>query len=164
MPRLDTELNVTPSILDRLIDNEPLLAADPPETRLQSVRKLKAALRRDLEWLLNTRRIPDEIPESLQEVYRSVYNYGLPDFSHVSLSSPRDRNRLLRGLESAIGIFEPRLVDVKVMLVDQGSATSRMMRFQIDGLLKMDPAPEQVSFDTVLELSTGDYQVKGESG
>jgi predicted component of type VI protein secretion system len=29
-------------------------------------------------------------------------------------------------------------------------------------LLQMDPAPEQVSFDTILQLTTGDYQIRGE--
>ena len=38
------------------------------------------------------------------------------------------------------------------------------MRFQIEALLKMDPAPEHISFDTVLQLSSGEYQVKGDSG
>jgi hypothetical protein len=28
----------------------------------------------------------------------------------------------------------------------------------------MDPAPEHVSFDTVLQLTSGEYQVKGEPG
>jgi predicted component of type VI protein secretion system len=29
-------------------------------------------------------------------------------------------------------------------------------------MLKMDPAPERVSFDTVLELTKGEYAIKGE--
>src|SRR5262249_4303469 len=138
------------------------LAGDPPETRAQSIRRLKAALKRDLEWLLNTRKNPDDIPESLKEVYNSVFNFGLPDFSHISMSSVRDRNRLLRSMETVLKIFEPRLGDVKVSLVDAPSAANRSMRFLIDGMLKMDPAPEQVSFDTVLELTTSEYSVKGE--
>jgi type VI secretion system protein ImpF len=35
------------------------------------------------------------------------------------------------------------------------------LRFQIEGLLIMDPAPEHISFDTVLQLASGEYQVKG---
>jgi hypothetical protein len=31
-------------------------------------------------------------------------------------------------------------------------------------MLQMDPAPEQVSFDTVLQLSSGEYQIRGERG
>jgi type VI secretion system protein ImpF len=37
-----------------------------------------------------------------------------------------------------------------------------VLRFQIEALLKMDPAPEQVLFDTLLQLNSGEYQVKGE--
>jgi type VI secretion system protein ImpF len=40
---------------------------------------------------------------------------------------------------------------------------SRMLKFVIDAFLKVDPAPEHVSFDTVLELTSGEYQVKGDS-
>jgi len=40
----------------------------------------------------------------------------------------------------------------------------RQLRFSIQALLKMDPSPERVSFDTVLEVTTGQYAVKGESG
>ena len=62
MAKTDPDVAVTPALLDRLIDLEPKVAADPPASRSQSVRQLKASLRRDLEWLLNTRRIPDEAP------------------------------------------------------------------------------------------------------
>ena len=31
-------------------------------------------------------------------------------------------------------------------------------------LLDMDPAPELITFDTVLQLSSGEYQVGGEHG
>jgi predicted component of type VI protein secretion system len=36
------------------------------------------------------------------------------------------------------------------------------MRFLIAGWLRMDPAPQQVSFDTRLELARGEYRVAGE--
>jgi type VI secretion system protein ImpF len=119
-------------------------------------------VRRDLEWLLNTRRVVEPPPESLIEVNRSLYNYGLPDFSSYSLSSPKDRGKLLRALETTIALFEPRLAGVKVTAVESPTAGSRVLRFQIEGLLLKDPAPEQVSFDTVLQLANGEYQVKGE--
>ena len=40
----------------------------------------------------------------------------------------------------------------------------RELRFVVEALLKMDPNPEQVVFDTVLELASGDYSVKGVGG
>jgi predicted component of type VI protein secretion system len=37
----------------------------------------------------------------------------------------------------------------------------RALNFVIEGLLCMDPAPEPVRFDTVLELGKGEYEIKG---
>jgi len=85
-------------------------------TAAQSLRTMKAALRRDLEWLMNTRRIIDDPPDSCTELRRSVYHYGLPDISSMSIFSTKDQNLLLKTIESAITFFEPRLTRVKVSL------------------------------------------------
>jgi type VI secretion system protein ImpF len=39
---------------------------------------------------------------------------------------------------------------------------ARTLRFVIEGLLRIDPAPEHISFDTTLELTSGEYAVKGD--
>src|SRR5208283_3179807 len=144
MPRWEPEHTVTQSLLERLIDREPREQSEMAPTRAQSVRQLKASLRRDLEWLLNTRRNPEAAPDSLAETSRSLYNYGLPDFSALSLHSPRDRGQLLVQLERAVAVFEPRLRDVRVSMVEAPGSNSRTVHFQIEGLLQMDPAPEHV--------------------
>ncbi len=162
MAKADSDLTVTPSLIDRLIDRDPRVESDPHTTRAQSIRQLKASLRRDLEWLLNTRRTPDAAGDSLAEVSHSLFNYGLPDFSALSLNSPRDRGHLLVELEKTVAIFEPRLKEVRVTLVDAPGNASRVVHFQIEGMLQMDPSPEQVSFDTTLQLSSGEYQIRGE--
>jgi len=100
--------------------------------------------------------------EALAELSHSLFNYGLPDFSSLSLNSPRDRGRLLVELEKTVAIFEPRLQQVRVSLVDTPGHSSRVVHFQIEGMLQMDPSPEQVSFDTTLQLSSGEYQIRGE--
>jgi type VI secretion system protein ImpF len=163
MAKSDPDVAVTVSILDRLIDSNPEVPADPPANRSQSVRQLKASLRRDLEWLLNTRRNPEEAPDTYVELSRSLFNYGLPDVTSMGLHSPRDRQRLLRLVEQTIEIFEPRLTGTRVRAADMADGPgSRILRFQIEALLKMDPAPEQILFDTVLQLSSGEYQVRGD--
>jgi type VI secretion system protein ImpF len=162
MAKQEMEVTVTQPLLDRLLDYEPKLAADPYLTRAQSVRQLKAALRRDLEWLLNTRQTPDPAPPSFELLSRSLYNYGLPDLSTFSLNSTKDRQRLIQALETVIAHYEPRLMNVKVIPLEVAGINTKEMRFQIEGMLRMDPAPEHVSFDTVLQLASGEYQVKGE--
>jgi type VI secretion system protein ImpF len=158
----EPELNVTISVLDRLIDNEPGMRTDPPLSRAQSMRVLKAALKRDLEWLLNTRRSIEAVEErSSLELERSLFNYGLPDISSLGVHSVRDQNRLLWMIESTVAAFEPRIAGARVSM-EPVAGNARVLRFQIQGLLKVDPAPERVTFDTVLELTSGEYEVKGD--
>ena len=77
----------------------------------------------------------------------------------MGIHSPRDRDRLLRMLESTIRKFEPRISNIKVHL-EPVVVNTRMLRFRIEGLLRVDPAPEPVSFNTLLELTSGEYEVK----
>src|SRR5271163_2734233 len=97
------------------------LAADTrienPLSRSQSVRLLKNSVRRDLEWLLNSRRICDPPDEALKEVNRSAYVYGLPDLSALTMASSGDRNRLVKQILATISLFEPRLMNVRLVLV-----------------------------------------------
>lgn len=163
MARNIAETNATVSVLDRLIDTDPTNPYEAPMSGTQSVRAVKMALRRDLEWLLNARRIAVEPPASLKELNRSAYVFGLPDLTAFSLSSGKDRARLLRVLQNTVRLFEPRLANVKIVPLEAAGLTRHTMAFRIDGLLIMDPAPEHVSFDTVLELSSGTYNVKGDA-
>jgi type VI secretion system protein ImpF len=158
------EKSVQQSLLDRLIDLEPRTSSEVPPTWSESVRQLKSALRHDLEWLLNTRRIPVDPPESFEELPRSLYNFGFPDITSLGRDSREVRVRLLRQVEETIATFEPRLAGVKVSLAESEENGARQFRFLIEGLLRMEPNPEQVVFDTVLEISSGEYHVKGDAG
>jgi type VI secretion system protein ImpF len=163
MARWEPEQTVTQSVLERLIDREPGNRTETPPTRAQSVRQLKASLRRDLEWLLNTRRTPGAVGGEFRELERSLYNFGLPDVTTLSWDSNRDRMRLARMIEQTLCTFEPRLRNVKVATVEAAPGAQQILRFQIEGMLDMDPSPELISFDTVLQLSSGEYRVKGDS-
>ena len=90
--------------------------SDPYRSRSASVRGFKAALRRDLEWLLNTRRNPNAAPDSMAELSQSLFNYGLPDFSSlVATNAPKDRQKLLVEVERTVALFEPRLRNMRVL-------------------------------------------------
>jgi type VI secretion system protein ImpF len=67
-------------------------------------------------------------------------------------------------IEQALVTFEPRLTGLRVVAVDAAAGARHVMRFQIEGMLDMDPSPEHISFDTLLQLSSGEYQVKGDLG
>ncbi|MFB3829131.1 MAG: type VI secretion system baseplate subunit TssE [Bryobacteraceae bacterium] len=163
MARWDSEKAVTQTVLDRLIDREPQSSSETTPARAQSVRQLKAGLRRDLEWLLNTRSTPEPAGDEYEHLSRSLFNYGLPDITSLHVHSSKDRQRLARMLETAIALFEPRLDRVKVIMLEPGATRVPVLRFQVEAMLKMDPAPELISFDTVLQLTSGEYQVRGEA-
>lgn len=147
------------SLVDRLTDLEPKSRVEAPLTPPQAVRVLKSGLRRDLEWLLNSRRRIGEPPEGAREVPASLYLFGLPDMSGRQVGIHRQQDELAREIEKAIAIFEPRLKNVSVRAFD-ATSVSRTLRFQIDGLLKIEPGNERISFDTTLELASGSYRVE----
>jgi type VI secretion system protein ImpF len=161
MARKDNEVRVTPSVLDRLLDYEPELSREPLPTRAKNLRQFKQAVRRDLEWLLNTRQLADALPPELKETNNSLAAYGLPDFTTLSIESATDQKRIKREIEDTIRRFEQRLENV-IVSFEPGRATERVLRFRIDARLKVDPAPEPITFDTVLQLGSGQYQVRGE--
>jgi type VI secretion system protein ImpF len=161
MARGAGETTITISVLDRLIDAEPDNRLENPLSRAQSVRLLKSSVRRDLEWLLNTRRIVDPPDEGLKEVNRSTYVYGLPDLTAISVGSSGDRNRLVRQLLATINTFEPRLANVRVVLVEAPDSGKKDVRMRIEAMLRMDPVPEPITFDTVIELKSGNCHLSG---
>src|SRR5215469_1956526 len=104
MPRWEPEQTVTLSFLDRLIDHDPKLASDGPPSRAKSVRQLKSSLRRDLEWLLNTRQNPRPAGAELPETCASLYNYGLADVTGMGWDSQHDKIELTRLIEAAVAL------------------------------------------------------------
>jgi type VI secretion system protein ImpF len=155
------ETTITVPVLDRLIDLEPGNRTENPTSRSQSERLFKRAVRRDLEWLLNTRRICDPPDEGLKEVGRSVYVYGLPDLSALAMATAGDRSKLIRQIVDAINLFEKRLTNVRVVMVEMPDSAKSAVRLRIDAMLRMDPSPEPISFDTVIELKSGNCRLAG---
>jgi type VI secretion system protein ImpF len=156
MPPVEVELGLHPSILDRLIDPE---SAGTAILVGYDERKMFIAVRRDLEDLLNTRQTHFGLPEAYAEVHRSIVAYGLPDIATLDAITARHREVIAEKIQTIIETFEPRLKDVRVMYVPGENQSERSIKFKIDARLAVDPSPD-VAFDTVLELSSGQYEIK----
>jgi type VI secretion system protein ImpF len=161
MPDYDSNAPLRLPLLDRLLDDEPKIKSEAPMSRSASLARLKTAVRRDLENLLNTRRTPDFIPEGSVEILRSVYYYGLPDITSMPANFLYEQNKLLQSIETAVKTFEARLDGVRVSLVPV-AGQSRVLRFVIDGMLRIDPLPEHVVYDASIELTSLEVQISGE--
>ena len=148
------------SVLDRLIQTKgrPDESGDlGAPSRDDSIELLKARVLRDLEWLLNTRQSGDPASEPWSEVAKSIYNYGLPDFASMHAEAADTPTRLRKAIEREIELFEPRLTNVRVSARD---ASDRTLGFVIEATLMLDPDPERVEFDTVLEIDSGQFSLK----
>jgi type VI secretion system protein ImpF len=161
MPDYDSNAPLRLPLLDRLLDDEPKIKSELPMTRSVSLTRLKIAVRRDLENLLNTRRTPDLIPEGSVEILRSVYYYGLPDITSMPANFLYEQTKLLQSIETAVKTFEGRLDGVRVSLVPV-VGQSRVLRFVIDGMLRIDPLPEHVVYDASIELTSLEVSISGD--
>ncbi|ACR11888.1 type VI secretion system baseplate subunit TssE [Teredinibacter turnerae] len=151
MARVEKTKNLRPSILDRLLDDDPRSPREPEVTKHQQLRNLRASVKRDLENLLNTRYRIVSPPENLKQLENSILNYGMPDLATVNVSDIEKRRAFTRELEQLLKTYEPRFKTVHVSYQDNSDTTDRTLRFRIDATLYADPSPEVIVFDSVLE-------------
>jgi type VI secretion system protein ImpF len=151
MSRLDSQQGLMPSVLDRLIDPE----ADGSAFRHgYGIEQLVQAVSRDLEDLLNSRQATLQVPADCTEVLRSIVAYGLPDITFTATTTAAQKAQIGKILEGIVNRYEPRLRDVRAVLLDPADTIKRTLTFRIEARLCVEPAPE-VAFDTILELATG---------
>ncbi len=146
-------------LLDRLIDDSPGDERDPPMSAGEALTALRMSVRRDLEALLNARRRWRSWPAELKELDTSPIGYGIPDFTSGAMNEAGRRELLRAEVEATIRRFEPRMVTVKVSLIENADKLDATLRLRIDGLLHADPAPEPVAFDTMVDSTTADVYV-----
>ncbi len=154
MARAKSEILVTQSLIDRLSNVEQW-----PETRASSISMYRDSMKRDLEWLLNTRKPVMPELESFPATAASILNYGFPDIHSFDGSAGKEQNALSAALEKCIRHYEPRINQPRVYLTCS-DALSRSLRFHIEGQITYENMNEEIKFDTVLELISGEYEVK----
>ena len=161
---LPNEIQLLPSLLDRLLDDHPEESREPAWREVQVVRLLKTSLCRDLQNLLNASRMLAVIPERYSALKTSLLNYGLPDLQSMEVREDHDLGHLCRLIEESIQAFEPRLQGVRVRPVidaDDKKPIDRRVRFEIEAVLVVQPLREPVVFSSSLDVSSGEFAVEG---
>lgn len=153
MARSRSDAPVTQSLLDRLT-----ASVDLPTSRAASIQMFKNGIKRDVEWLLNTRRTPCKQIEDYPLASNSVFNYGLPDVNELGASST-DSAKVLQVILQTLRSHEPRIKDPRVSLV-RSDTLKRSIQFHVDGHILVENSEEDISFDTMLKVITGEYEVK----
>ena len=161
---IPNEIQLLPSLLDRLLDDHPEESREPAWREVQVVRVLKASLCRDLQNLLNAHRLLTTIPEVYSELKTSLLNYGLPDLQSMEVREDHDLGLLCRLSEESIQAFEPRLQGVRVRPVIDAEGKKpidRRVRFEIEAVLVVEPLREPVLFSSSLDVASGEFAVEG---
>jgi type VI secretion system protein ImpF len=151
-----------PSLLDRLTDTEPGKTKESSSQQSMSQTQFKAAVIRDLGWLLNS--VALEVCEDLDNypaVKRSVINYGLPDLSGHT-SSTIDARSVEKAIREAIHLYEPRIIrnslEVKVHS-DPSAMAHNSLVFEIAGAVFGQPSPFQVVLKSELDLENSEFKL-----
>ena len=138
-------------LLDRLCDDEPDRPEDRPLSLQQQLSLVREALRRDLEFLLNSRCRFLGLPPDYTALMPSLASFGIPDIAHEDAQSSRFRTALSERMSMIIRAFEPRLRDVQIELAPPRSAEDSLLRFRIRAELLLREGLEPVIFQTSLE-------------
>ncbi len=129
---------------------------------VSSLREIRACVKRDLDWLLNSNRYsPQEELDGYPEVASSVLNYGMPDLTGKTVSGfdPLHMEHLLK---QVILNFEPRIIprtlSVRV-IADKTLFNHNALVFEIEGELWSSPQPLHLHLRTEFELEDGNVKV-----
>jgi type VI secretion system protein ImpF len=155
-------LRIRPPLLDRLLDADPDAPERPPASTSDAIEQLRAAVRRDVERLLNARRRRLPTAPGLTELAVSPLGYGVPDPTAGSFTDESRRQSMADEIAAAIRRFEPRLASVSVSLakLSRDALLDRTLRIRIEAVLRSDPVPEHISFETLLRPTTLEVAVR----
>ena len=147
------------SLLDRLIDMAPREKRELRPLRTMERPDIRAAVARDLRWLLNTRTPLSAGEFDAREL--TVIDYGVPDFGMGTPASFRDQKQRASRTEKAIRAFEPRLQDVRVSIAPKMDS-ERSLQMTIEAVMVADDVREPVSFMTIYDSETGTLEINAD--
>lgn len=148
MVRARRDCPVLPSLLDRLIDEDPSRQLESVKPMGGVLSDIKASMRRDLENLLNTRIFRQISIEKFDQLEVSLLNYGVRDFSHVQFDSEDERQKFAWSIRRTIEAFEPRFRHITVELEPYGEDFQRTLYLKISATLLVEPDPVPLIFDS----------------
>jgi type VI secretion system protein ImpF len=122
---------------------------------------LRATVRRELAWLLNSTNLGAVIDlEPYPHVQTSVLNYGVPDFAGKALDGRIVQQRA-RDIRNAVRTFEPRMDPDSVMVeVSDRMEREQAITFVIHGDVRSAVRAIPVKFRTDVELDTAATTVR----
>jgi type VI secretion system protein ImpF len=155
-------LHETDARIDSGVSNrETLRYYSVPKLERFNEQALKATVRRDMAWLLNTTNLGAVIDlEPYPRVQTSVLNYGVPDLAGKAISH-RVIIQRARDIRAAIRAFEPR-IDEKTLMVEpsQHSERENAITYVIEGDVTSSVNALPIKLRTDVETDTAAVVVR----
>lgn len=163
-----------PALLDRLTDSAPHERKEAPDAQAIDDERLRAAVLRDLTWLLNTANAEDgHLDWSRFEAARaSVVNYGMRPLAGQRMAG-LGRAEIEGAIRDAILRFEPRILPDSVEVRNLSEPASRrgadaqrqnVLAFEIRGMLWRSPYPVELVVRSDVDLETGAVSLQSLAG
>ena len=174
---METTARLTPTLFDKLVadvqisglrseDETPEVMSEVmryypvPEIKRFGEAALRATVKRDLAWLLNTTQFGarGEL-EGYPEIQTSVLNYGVPDLAGRTLHARTVLDRA-RQIRNAIRAFETR-IDPETLVVEPQASSDKpnTVVFLIQAEISTSLRPVPVQIRTELEADTAAVEV-----
>jgi type VI secretion system protein ImpF len=156
-------MRYTASLFDKLQDDTALTNQRSGQIMTGlTLAQMVSSVAQDLEALLNSRcAFTQEEAQRFPLASASVVNYGIADFSSLTLASHIDRELICTSIAAAIQNQDRRLYEVKVALLasDEAKKTnaSKSLNFHIEAMLHL--STEKVSFKARFEPVAQRYSV-----
>ena len=170
---------LTPTLFDKLVGDLEISglrkdASEAPEIAHEKFRHysvprlerfneaaLRATIRRDLAWLLNTTNLGAAVDlEPYPHVETSVLNYGLSDLAGRTLTKRTVLSRA-REIRKAVRLFEPRLAGDSLTVTPAEDETNpHALTFVIQGDITAAAQALPVKFRTEVEAETTAVNVR----
>lgn len=157
-----------PALLDRLMDDAPAQRREPHDAGMITHAELRAAVLRDLRWLLNTVNLEstDDLA-AYGHVPASTLNFGVRALAGKRMSDI-DWIDVEDSLRHAITAFEPRILpsSVQVRCVTNTSTLEHhnVLSLEIKGMLWCVPHPMEFLFRTDIDLESGHMDLRDLGG
>ena len=140
-----------------------LLAETEQNDRRISLQKLRESVASDLEDLLNSRMsLLDGVIDDFPLAKKSVLQFGIIDFVGLSTANPTDRDKICQSIEQSISAHEPRLKQIKVIMLLDGHNMGALS-LSIQAYLNVQPIFEPVILDVLLKPTTQQYVISARS-
>ena len=121
---------------------------------------LRNSVRRDLEALLNARRRWRSWPAHMTQLATSPIGYGIPDFASGAFSDAAAARGTAAGDRSDDPPVRAALPVGARAPVEAQDRLETTLRLRIEAVLHAEPAPESVTFDTLVDPMTDDVVVR----